>query len=118
MTRRHLLITVPSGPIRVMDRMVGHHQHFAGPELAAAIEARGLRIVKQRKWGWPVHSLYKVLVSRVSPEKLYASFGTTRYTLGQRLVSHALCLAFFANDLFRGRGAQYLVLAEQKPPGV
>src|SRR4051812_47033319 len=33
MTRKHLLITVPSGPLRTMDRLVGHHQHFQGPEL-------------------------------------------------------------------------------------
>src|SRR5262249_32222445 len=37
MARKHLVITVPSGPIRTMDKMVGHHQHFQGPELVAAL---------------------------------------------------------------------------------
>ncbi len=31
MARRYVLITVPTGKVRAMDRMVGHTQHFAGP---------------------------------------------------------------------------------------
>ena len=42
MARKELLITVPSGPIRAMDQMVGHLQHFQGPELCAALEVAGL----------------------------------------------------------------------------
>ncbi|MDB5295147.1 MAG: methyltransferase [Phycisphaerales bacterium] len=112
MTGRHLLITVPSGPVRAMDRMVGHHRHFDGRELAAAVAAAGLAVVRQRKWGFPVHSLYKALISRIAPDKLYDSFATGRYSWPKRLVSDALWLAFFANDPFRG-GAQYMLLAER-----
>jgi trans-aconitate methyltransferase len=115
MTGRHLLVTVPSGPVRQMDRLVGHHRHFDGPELAAALRAEGLTVVRERKWGFPVHSLYKALISRASPEKLYDSFAVGRYSVAQRLLSDVLWLAFFANDLFRG-GAQYMVLAE-RPAG-
>lgn len=114
MAGRYLLVTVPSGPVRAMDRMVGHHRHFAGPEVAAAIRAAGLTVLRQRTWGWPVHSLYKALISRVAPDKLYDSFATGRYSWPKRVVSDALWLAFYANDLFRG-GAQYVVLAERPP---
>jgi hypothetical protein len=113
MTGRYLLLTVPSGPIRLMDRMVGHHQHFDGPELAAAVRERGLEILRQRKWGFPMHSLYKAAISKLSPDRLYQSFsGGGEYSAAQKLVSHALWLSFFANAPF-DRGAQYLLLAER-----
>src|SRR5689334_569969 len=67
MSRKHLLITVPSGPVRRMDRMVGHLQHFAGPELCTALEEEGCAIRQVRYWGFPFHSLYKGLISTMSP---------------------------------------------------
>ncbi len=114
MTRRHLLITVPSGPIRMMDRMVGHRQHFAGPEMVAAIEAQGLKLVRRRHWGFPMHSLYKAAISGVAPDRLYQSFsGGDTYSLPMRLISHGLYGSFFLNDPFN-RGMQFMALAERR----
>src|SRR5262249_4784319 len=62
MARKELVITVPSGPIRTMDRLVGHLQHFAGPELCAVLAEHGCTIVRTRLWGFPAHSLYKGLI--------------------------------------------------------
>jgi hypothetical protein len=91
MARQELLITVPSGKVRTVDRLLGHHRHFAGPELCAEIESHG----------FTVHSLYKVLISRLSPARLYESFaGGSPYGPGKRLVAKALDLLFYANDLF------------------
>jgi hypothetical protein len=111
MARKHLVITVPSGPIRLMDRMVGHHQHFQGPELAAVLEANGCTVRRVFRWGFPFHSLYKTLISRLAPDRLYTAFsGGQRYGPGKRLFSEALYRLFFANDLFRG-GNQLLLHA-------
>jgi SAM-dependent methyltransferase len=111
MARKHLVITVPSGPIRQMDRLVGHHQHFAGPELAAALQEHGLTVKKVARWGFPVHSRYKGLISAVAPDRLYSSFsGGKKYGPLKRLFSEALYGLFFVNDLFRG-GNQLLVHA-------
>jgi hypothetical protein len=110
MSHRHLLITVPSGTMRQMDRMVGHHRHFQGPELLAALEDNGAQIVAVRRWGFPLHSLYKSAISTLSPETLYNSFAGTRYSLGQRLVSEALYTLFHLND-FANAGDQLFVLA-------
>jgi 2-polyprenyl-3-methyl-5-hydroxy-6-metoxy-1,4-benzoquinol methylase len=42
MTRRHLLITVPSGHLRPMHQIaLGHHRHYKGPELLSALEEYG-----------------------------------------------------------------------------
>jgi hypothetical protein len=111
MSNKHLLITVPSGPIRTMDRLVGHVQHFQGPELAAELERHGCRIELTRRWGWPLHSLYKSAISALPPDALYSSFsGGERYGFGKRLISEVLYRLFFLNDLARG-GHQLIVQA-------
>ena len=110
MSRQYLLITVPGGRIRPMDRMVGHCQHFQGPELVSALRDNGCSVMQVRRWGFPLHSLYKVLISQVAPEKLYNSFSGVRYSLFQRALSHALYLLFYLND-FSNAGDQLIVLA-------
>jgi hypothetical protein len=113
MTRRYLLITVPAGPIRMADRVAGHVQHFDGLELAGALVGHGLTLLKQRRWGFPVHSLYRSAMGSLPPEKLQAPLPPGQSTsLPMRLVSKGLYLAFFSNDLFHG-GAQHMVLAQR-----
>jgi hypothetical protein len=112
MTGRHLVLTVPSGPVRSMDRLVGHHQHFRGPELTAVLAEHGLCVVAVRRWGFPVHSLYKALISRLSPARLYGSFSGRRYGGAKKALSEILYRLFFVNDLFAG-GCQLLVHARR-----
>jgi SAM-dependent methyltransferase len=111
MTRKYLLITVPSGPRRAMDQRVGHLQHFRGPELVRALERHGCPVVRQRRWGWPLHSLYKAAISTFSPAALYEAFsGGKPYGPGKRLLSELLFGLFFVNDC-TNRGNQLLILA-------
>ena len=113
MTRRHLLITVPSGKIRPVDKLVGHHQHFAGPELTSALEERGFRVDLVRFWGFPMHSLYRWAVDKVGSDSVYESFAEGKpFTRSQKLLSDALYGAFFLNEPFRS-GSQLIVLAEK-----
>jgi hypothetical protein len=96
-----------------MDELVGHHQHFQGPELVSALEAEGLVIEQVRYWGFPMHSLYKASISKLSPAALYGSFsGGGRYGFTKRLFSELLYRLFFVNDLFRS-GYQLLIHARQ-----
>jgi hypothetical protein len=116
MARRHLLITVPSGPLRKMDQLVGHHQHFAGAELRHAIEGCGLTVRRTRYWGFPFHSLYKTLISKLSPAQIYSSFsGGNSYGWTKRAFSQVLYLLFYANDLSEA-GDQLLIHAERLAP--
>ena len=114
MARKELLITVPSGPIRAMDRMVGHLQHFKGPELTAALEENGCEVRQVRYWGFPCHTLYKTMISTLSPARVYTAFGGERYGPGKRLLSHALYGFFFLNDLF---GSGYQLFVHARPRG-
>jgi SAM-dependent methyltransferase len=113
MTRRGLLITVPSGVIRPVDKLVGHHQHFAGPELVRELEQRGLSVRLMRFWGFPMHSLYRVAVDKVGSDALYESFAEGKpFSRSQKLLSDVLYTAFFLNQPFRS-GSQLIVLAEK-----
>jgi hypothetical protein len=112
MTRNYLLITVPGGQRRIMDQLVGHHQHFQGPELTAALEERGCTIVAIRRWGYPFHSLYKALISKMSPDKLYQSFSGMKMSLSQKVLSHLLYFLFYLNCF--NAGDQLLVLARKR----
>ncbi|HZY86250.1 MAG TPA: class I SAM-dependent methyltransferase [Gemmataceae bacterium] len=114
MAGKELLITVPSGKLRTLDRMLGHHRTFAGPELCAEIESHGLSVVRRAHWGFPFYSLYKVLVSGLSPARLYESFAGGRpYGPGKKLVAKSLDLLFYANDLFP-TGCLLLIHARRK----
>lgn len=111
MTRKHLLITVPGGRVRAMDRIVGHHRHFEGRELIAEIEANGCTVRTYRRWGFPFHALYKRAISLLSPEAMYQKFsGGGRYTFSQRFLSHILYGLFFMN-IFNS-GDQIIILAD------
>jgi len=114
MTRRYLLLTVPAGPMRMADRVAGHQHHFDGLELAGAVVGHGLTLLRQRRWGFPVHSLYQSTLSHLSAG-LGAGHppGERPSSLPMRLVAEGLYLAFFSNDLFHG-GAQQILLAERK----
>jgi SAM-dependent methyltransferase len=110
MARRYIVITVPTGKVRAMDRMVGHTQHFAGPELIGALRAAGCRPLAVRRWGFPFHSLYRIAISSQA-ERVYDAFGASQgYGAGRKAVSEALYRLFFLNDLFR-TGDALIVLA-------
>jgi methyltransferase family protein len=113
MSDRYILITVPSGPVRWIDRHVGHHRHFAGSELIDALQKRGCVIQHSRRWGFPFHSLYKWLINRGDPERLYKSFaGGQAYSPWQKALSAILYGLFYVNDIFP-LGQQLLVLVER-----
>jgi SAM-dependent methyltransferase len=109
MARRYVLVTVPGGKRRPMDAIVGHHRHFAPEEIAAALREDGCEPLWARRWGWPVHSLYRWGISRAGADRMYDAFGTERYGRPQIALSNALYGAFFVNDLFH-RGDQVMVL--------
>lgn len=111
MSRKYLLITVPSGKIQHMDRLVGHHYHFKGQELAAELAKLGFSITDIRRWGFPFHSLYKTLINRIAPDQIYESFADVRYGFFRRLLCNSLYLLFYLNG-FVNSGSQLILLAQ------
>lgn len=115
MCRRHLLLTVPGGQIRPIDRHIGHLRHFEGAELAAALGRHGLEAIRFRRWGWPVHSAYKRAINGIMPDQVYRTFGEKRYGFTEKLISQIIHVAFYANDLFPW-GTQLLILSRRPDP--
>jgi hypothetical protein len=71
-----------------------------------------MSVVRVRRWGFPLYNLYQVLIKRVAPDKLYASFCSSgrKHSTLQKAFSHGLYLFFFLNDLSNS-GDQLIVLA-------
>jgi len=114
MARRYVIITVPCGKLRPVDELMGHHRHYRGLEVVAALRGEGCEPLLVRRWGFPVHTAYRVAVDRLGSDKVYESFAEGRpYTTVQKLASHVLYALFFPNDLFRS-GEQLYVLARKR----
>lgn len=112
MTNKYILITVPSGNIRYIDKKVGHIHHFQIEELIEELSKHNFSIVTTKKWGFPIHTLYKILVNRIFPENLFIEFSISTYSNKKIALSQCLFLLFFINDLFR-HGEQIFILAKQ-----
>lgn len=113
MSRRYLILTVPSGKVRHIDEKVGHYRHFEGPELVAELEKNGFTCQRVMKHGFPFHSIYKRLINWISPESIYAAYsGEKKYSFWQKFISNFLYTLFYINYLFKS-GDQLIILAER-----
>lgn len=113
MSRRYLVITVPSGKVHKIDRHIGHIRHFEGSDLVDALRRLDLLPKRVKYWGFPFHSLYKHAINSIAYERVYESFAEQTYGFWKKAVSMFLYALFFANDLF-STGSQLLILAERK----
>ena len=113
MSKNYILITVPSGKIRKTDLMVGHYRHYQGKELVSCLESHGFKCILTKRHGFPIHSLYKILINIFRPETLYNLFhGTGKYTRLKRGFAHIIYALFFM-DYFFSSGNQLYILAER-----
>jgi SAM-dependent methyltransferase len=111
MADRYVLVTVPTGPIRPVDRLMGHYRHYTAPMVTDALEQHGCAVLKVKQWGFPLHSAYRWGVHRLGSGKVYESFAEgEEYSRTQIAMSDVLYRMFYVNDLFRS-GSQLLVLA-------
>lgn len=108
---RHLLVTVPAGPIRRTDAHMGHVRHYTLESLRAKVTAAGFTVVESFAWGFPFHSFYKAMQD-VVPGQIMTGFGNVRYGFFQKAVSHLLYALFFLNA--RRGGCQLFLLAEKR----
>ncbi|MFA5356661.1 MAG: class I SAM-dependent methyltransferase [Candidatus Omnitrophota bacterium] len=116
MSGRYLLITVPSGKIYNIDRLVGHLRHYQAGELKEELEKNGFTVIYHKRWGAPFHSLYKYLINAAGYKKTYERFALRPYGPLKRLFSDILYVIFYFNDIFC-RGSQLFMLAERNRGG-
>jgi len=117
MADRYVLITVPTGPLRPVDKLMGHYRHYTPSIVVEALERHGCSVVQVKEWGFPLHSAYRWGVHHLGSSKVYDSFAEGQeYSRAQIAASDLLYRMFFANDLFRS-GSQLMVLARAPRPG-
>lgn len=95
---RHLVITVPSGPLTEASVAMGHVRHYTKESLREKLEMGGYMDIDVRAWGTPFHDpLYAWIRSR-SPQS--ATTGT--YGAGKRFISATLYTLFHLNVFDHG----------------
>jgi SAM-dependent methyltransferase len=113
MSSRYLLITVPCGKVQKIDSIVGHLRHFSYKMLSEEIRQNGFEVVLSRKWGFPVHSLYKFLINSFNHKYIYERYAAGTYGAKEKFISRLLYALFYINDIFPF-GSQLFILAERR----
>jgi len=113
MTNKYLLVTVPCGKIHKIDQMVGHVRHYSDDKLINEIEKNNLKILVNKKWGFPFHTIYKYSINLINPENIYNEYAIGKYGSFQKLISNIVYILFYINDVF-SFGSQLIILAEKQ----
>lgn len=110
MTKRYLMLTVPSGPLYPLEAGFGHLRHYDLATFCRFVESHGLRVVRAESWGFPFMTAFKA-AANLRPNTTMAGFGAGRWSLPKKLFGAALTSLFYLN--VRNRGPQLLVLASR-----
>jgi len=103
----HLLVTVPTGPMRKTDFHMGHVRHYSRGELVNLLSEGGFTELECFAWGYPFHTLYRKMLD-IFPGRIMNSFARTRYSWKDRLICRILYCMFFLNSGSRGNQMFYL----------
>ena len=110
MTKKYLIITLPAGKVRAIDKKVGHHRHY-DKTLKHEIERYGF-LCDELQHGFPIHSLYKRLIN-FRPEQTFAAFsGKKSYSLFKIIFSQIIYYLFYIDYLFK-HGEQVFIFAKR-----
>jgi len=108
----HLVVTCPTGKVHATERGFGHVRHPTAEGLGRSIERAGLDVVECQSWGFPVYGALKY-ATNLNPSWAMRSFGTTSYSVRNKLICHLLYAANFLNLPSSRFGCQLFVLARR-----
>jgi len=63
LSKKYIIITVPSGKRYPTDERIGHLRHYEPEMLVKPLEDNGFKTVKIMKTGFPFYSLYRKLIN-------------------------------------------------------
>jgi SAM-dependent methyltransferase len=108
-TRRYVLCVTVQGRMRPQEVRIGHVRNYKRNELQSKMTHVGLAPIRAVEWGFPFYSpVFRSFVSGTRSDAL--AYG--RYTIGKRLLCHAMYLLFLGNSW--RRGDRLFVLAERQ----
>jgi SAM-dependent methyltransferase len=108
-----MVVTVPSGTVTAFDRAIGHVRHYDLDSFEKILERDDLAVERSYRWGFPFHSLFRVLVgfAGVAPSQCTdANFG-----LLATVAFRVLDWLFYLNARSRVLGRQLVAVAVTRP---
>jgi len=108
MCATHLIVTVPAGRMFPIDRLMGHHRHFALETLSEALGHAGFVPERARRWGFPFHTAYKHLIN-LAPDASVRRFSTGVYGPTTKAIATLIRWLFYLNS--RHLGSQLVIRA-------
>lgn len=104
MTKDHLVVVVPLGPLFEVERVrVGHVHGYSRKEVDRKLRQSGFEIVRTIQWGFPLYNLYRRLL-----HKLPESTVTGKYDFRKQFIAFVTYWLLFFNLPFWGE--RYFVL--------
>ncbi len=97
------IITVPAKPLDPIGRQVGHIRHYTKRELHDKLTGAGFEVVQMRSWGFPFHTLYRIILNRFSDSARLNLGGGSKIGPLRRLILWLLSQSFKLNVLPLGR---------------
>jgi len=98
-----LIITVPGQPYDAIGRQVGHVRHYTKSELREKLVLAGFEVVALNCWGFPFHTLYRVILNRFSDESRLKMGGGSEVGMSRRVVMWLIYQMFKLNVFPLGR---------------
>ena len=108
-----LIISVPAKPLDSIGRQVGHVRHYTKRELHEKLTAAGFEVIRMRSWGFPFHTLYRIILNRFSDGARLKMGGGSKIGPLRRLILWLVYQSFKLNVLPMGRE----IIAVTRPAG-
>ncbi|OQA56596.1 MAG: Mg-protoporphyrin IX methyl transferase [Candidatus Omnitrophica bacterium ADurb.Bin277] len=112
MSRRYVLITVPSGKMHKFLEARGHLRNFRKEDFEGPLRENDMKLLFSRYWGFPVHTLYLTMGNILGFANVSKKF-LKKYGVFQKWVSAILYMLSFLNYPF-DVGEILVLLAEKK----
>jgi 2-polyprenyl-3-methyl-5-hydroxy-6-metoxy-1,4-benzoquinol methylase len=111
-TGKYLIVTIPSGYLYKIDRMVGHQKHFTRKTIETYFVARPEFSVEIFFWGFPFHQIYKRLIN-LRPNSIYNRFAGGNYSCKEKMLSNFINLLFYLNIKTQFETSQMILVAQR-----
>jgi 2-polyprenyl-3-methyl-5-hydroxy-6-metoxy-1,4-benzoquinol methylase len=104
----HVVVATLQGRMRRFEEDIGHQRNYAEGELAAKMEAVGLKTERVVEWGFPFYSpLYRDLLEAIGNRGTMGRFGPVK-----KMLSHLIYTVFLLNS---ARHGDYIFVRARKP---
>jgi SAM-dependent methyltransferase len=94
--KKYCIISVPSGKIFYIDKLVGHKNHFNHKKITSILQNISKISYRYFYWGFPFHIIYKYTLN-INPENAYRSFASKDYSPLKKFISAVINFLFFLN---------------------